>query len=221
MFENHLSAASGRRRGHFDVAVLITFIAVVVLEVAVFLWQVGPPGVEGEGTRHVTIGTRPPGFTLRRLSDDQQINLFDFRDKVVWMVFWGAWNEPSRRQLPELSKLYAKLKEDERFELVTVLCELPTRAIGWDTMMIPAAQEFMAENDVDVPVYLDETGDGRRTFNIVQENFPTNVIIDAQGRLQGVWPSYFPTLHEELLPVLNKWLDNAPAPKVSEDSPAG
>jgi peroxiredoxin len=220
MFED--SRTSTRpRRGHFDLAVLMTFLAVVAVEAAVFVWQATPPGVEGEGTSHVAIGTRPPGFTLRRLSDNEQINLFDLRGKVVWMVFWGAWNEPSRRQLPELSKLYEKLKDDARFELVTVLCEMPTRDVGWDELMIPAAQEFMTKYKIDVPVYLDETGDGRRTFSILQEHFPTNVIIDAQGRVQGVWPNYFPELHRELLPVLNKWIDQTPPPKGAEASPAG
>lgn len=214
------SAPGASRRGHFDVAVLVTFLAAVALEVAVFIWQSGPVGVEGEGTHHPDIGTRPPsGFSLRRVSDNQQVNLFDLHGKVVWLVFWGPWNKPSLHQLPELNKLYATLKDDPRFELVTVVCELPTRRPGDDPDMIPEAQDFMTKNKIDVPVYLDETGDARRAFGILQENFPTNVVIDAQGRMQGVWPNYFPELHQVLLPVLRKWLDAVPISPAGAEAP--
>jgi hypothetical protein len=221
MLKNRV-APNASRGGHFDVAVLFTFLAVVGLEVAVFIWQAGPVGVPDEGTSHVDIGTRPPtGFALRRLGEEQQVNLVDLRDKVVWLVFWGEWSEPSRRQITELSKIFAELRDDPRFELVTVLCEYPTRQVGYDLLMIPSAEKFIQENELDLPVYLDETGDARRAFHILPDDYPTNVIIDAQGRVQGRWQNYFPELHDAILPVVKKWLEEVPGSQQRRASPAG
>ncbi len=38
-------------------------------------------------------------------------NLADFKDKVVFLNFWGSWCPPCRAEYPSIQKLYDAKKE--------------------------------------------------------------------------------------------------------------
>ncbi|MBI3466351.1 MAG: TlpA family protein disulfide reductase [Planctomycetes bacterium] len=203
-----MSLPVSRNRGaKVDLAVPIAFVVAAAISAASYYLQTQPLRGEGQGTAHVAVGTFPPiGFALRQWKGSEQINLLDLHGKVIWLNFWGAWCNPARQQMIELDKIFADLKDHPRFALVTVLCEIPTSSPGLDPSRDLLAEEFVTAANLTLPVYVDESGDARRAFQIQPEQYPTNVLLDAEGRVRGIWTAYEAGLHDQILPELRRWL---------------
>ena len=201
-----------RRAARFDWLVLLTFVLAVAIEGVVYYWQIQPVYYFGEGTKHIATGQVPPtGFALRDNATGNQFNLVDKRDQVVWLLFWGPWDGQSRLQLPEFNELYeTRLKKEPRLWVSSVLCEFPQYQPGFDQGMMPAMRELYDEHGLTLPIFLDETGDARRAFDVRQDEYPTNVILDAKGVIRGIWTEYYAGLQQEMLKVLQECLDEIP-----------
>lgn len=61
-------------------------------------------------THNVEVGDKAPGFEL---ADDtgQGVNLSDFRGKYVLLNFWATWCPPCVEEMPSLSALHERLKD--------------------------------------------------------------------------------------------------------------
>ncbi|HUG80333.1 MAG TPA: TlpA disulfide reductase family protein [Bryobacterales bacterium] len=59
---------------------------------------------------NVEVGDKAPGFEL---ADDsgQGVNLSDFRGKYVLLNFWATWCPPCVEEMPSLSALHERLKD--------------------------------------------------------------------------------------------------------------
>ncbi len=112
------------------------------------------------------LGKPAPDFQVRT-ADGQMVRLSDLRGKKVLINFWATWCVPCRVELPLLVSMYDELK-DKDFELLAVASE--------DEATV---RRFLAENPVNYPVLLDDTGEIAAAYDVAV--YPSFVFIDENG----------------------------------------
>jgi thiol-disulfide isomerase/thioredoxin len=99
--------------------------------------------------------------------------LSDLRGRAVLINFWASWCEPCRAEMPSLQAL-AQLHGPENLRVLAVNFKEPA----------PAVQRFVSHTGLNLPVALDPQGQVARQWGITV--FPSTVLINAKGRVQGV-----------------------------------
>ena len=95
-------------------------------------------------------------------------NLADFKDKVVFLNFWGTWCPPCRAEYPSIQKLYEAKKDKVQFVLVAMQDEEEK------------VKQFLAENKYTTPVYLAKSPLAEK---MLPKSFPTTFLIGQNGRI--------------------------------------
>ena len=99
-----------------------------------------------------------------------------FKGKVILLNIWATWCGPCRSEMPSLNKLQKKFGKD-RFEVVT----LSVDRTGRDRV-----QPFFKEHKLDaLTMYFDKGAYSMDRLNI--NGVPTSYIIDAAGRMRGIF----------------------------------
>jgi cytochrome c biogenesis protein CcmG/thiol:disulfide interchange protein DsbE len=130
-------------------------------------------------------GEREPAPALRlpRLSGPGQVELADYRGKVVVLNFWASWCEPCRAESPLLQRWHERISRRGG----TVL--------GVDVLDVSSdARRFVREYRLTYPMLRDRDGDSQADFGVVA--YPETVVIDTQGRIAAI----------ERGPVDERWL---------------
>jgi cytochrome c biogenesis protein CcmG/thiol:disulfide interchange protein DsbE len=130
-------------------------------------------------------GEREPAPALRlpRLSGPGQVELADYRGKVVVLNFWASWCEPCRAESPLLQRWHERISRRGG----TVL--------GVDVLDVSSdARKFVREYRLTYPMLRDRDGDSQADFGVVA--YPETVVIDTQGRIAAI----------ERGPVDERWL---------------
>ncbi len=110
-------------------------------------------------------------FTLESL-DGPKVSLSSYRGKVVLLSFWATWCGPCKLEMPEMEKLYARLK-GKGLEIVAV-----------DMMEDRATvRSFLKANGYTFPVLLDSQGEVGGSPLYSARAIPTNYVIDREGRI--------------------------------------
>ena len=65
------------------------------------------------------VGDLAPQFTLLN-QDNQPISLSDFKGKKVYINVWASWCGPCLREIPELEKVYQKVKAREDIVFLSI-----------------------------------------------------------------------------------------------------
>ncbi len=134
-----------------------------------------------------------PNFTLRKLSQKNQISLNQYRGKIVVIDFWASWCEPCRQEFPVLNKLYKKYYKDG----------VQVMGINVDTEEADAAR-FLKENPAVFMLLHDDGGKLMDQFNL--ETMPRSFIIDRKGVVRfmhnGYNSDYDPYVFEKELKTL-------------------
>src|SRR5712691_3815331 len=120
--------------------------------------------------------SRPGGARARhdfRLPDVRDpgatVALSDFRGRPVVVNFWASWCVPCRREMPDLEKVYERVKDRVVF-------------LGVDHEDARAdALQFLAETRVRYPIGYDPEGKVARDYGLF--GIPTTLFVDAQGRI--------------------------------------
>jgi thiol-disulfide isomerase/thioredoxin len=99
--------------------------------------------------------------------------LADLRGKAVLINFWASWCEPCRAELPSLQALAQRLGTDKLLVLTVNFKESAT-----------TVQRFSQRNELTLPVLLDGQGMLARQWGV--SVFPSTVMINAKGQVQGV-----------------------------------
>jgi cytochrome c biogenesis protein CcmG/thiol:disulfide interchange protein DsbE len=130
-------------------------------------------------------GEREPAPALRlpRLSGSGQVELADYRGRVVVLNFWASWCEPCRAESPLLQRWHERISSRGG----TVL--------GVDVLDVSSdAREFVREYGLTYPMLRDRDGDSQADFGVVA--YPETVVIDRLGRITAI----------ERGPVDERWL---------------
>lgn len=95
-------------------------------------------------------------------------NLADFKDKTVFLNFWGTWCPPCRAEYPTIQKLYDAKKDKVQFVLIAMQDEEAK------------VKKFLEENHYTTPVYL---AAGPIAEKMLPQSFPTTFILGKNGRI--------------------------------------
>lgn len=162
----------------------------------------GPPEMP-EGAEQVELSGKPaPDFELSTL-EGGAIKLSDLKGKVVVLDFWATWCGPCRSELPELQKLWEKVKEKDVIVLGVNLDRRPEDAEG-----------LVNELKLTFPVLLGSDSGVSVLYGL--SGIPCIVLIDTEGIVQGRHVGYSPGIGERLEDEIEALLGNreaAPAEK--------
>ncbi|MBL1276121.1 MAG: TlpA family protein disulfide reductase [Ectothiorhodospiraceae bacterium] len=111
-----------------------------------------------------------PEFTLPTLPNNAEINLKDFRGRVVLLDFWATWCPPCRRSFPWMDEMHSRYEEDG----LTII------AVSVDKKR-DLIERFIQQMDPAFTVAHDPTGDIARSYRL--RAMPTSYLIDREGNL--------------------------------------
>ncbi|WP_312075508.1 TlpA disulfide reductase family protein [Chryseobacterium sp.] len=95
-------------------------------------------------------------------------NLKNFKDKPLFLNFWGTWCPPCRKEWPSIQKLYDGRKDHVDFVLIAM------------NDQEDAVRKFLKENNYNVPVYIAQSPISEK---ILPKVFPTTFLLDKNGRI--------------------------------------
>jgi cytochrome c biogenesis protein CcmG, thiol:disulfide interchange protein DsbE len=125
-----------------------------------------PPGRGGE-----VRAPAAPALSLKGL-DGKQVDLRDFRGKVVAVNFWATWCGPCLAEMPELAELWRE-RHQGCFEL-----------LGVAGMSDRKDAEQLARK-IPYPVLFDEDGEAVNAWSV--QSFPRTFVLDPEGRVRQVF----------------------------------
>ena len=132
-----------------------------------------------------------PDFELKLL-DGTTANLYDYKDKIIFLNFWATWCGPCKYEMPDIQKLSEEFGDRVQFLAINA---------GEDEDTV---KRFMEENEFDFTVALDE----KNETPFMVQGLPTTVILNSNyemvtsvvGLPQRVEPyEYYSSLFESLL----------------------
>ena len=130
--------------------------------------------VSGSGTVSVLSPRVPAPALVGETLDGKQLDLADYRGKVVVLNVWGSWCKPCRHEAPELNKASKELGASVAF------VGLNTRDLN------PApARKFVQTFEVGFPSVYDPNGKLLLGFRglISPSAIPSTLVIDAEGKV--------------------------------------
>jgi len=95
-------------------------------------------------------------------------NLKNFKNKPLFLNFWGTWCPPCIKEWPSIQKLYNSRKDQMDFVLI---------AMKDDEEKV---RNFLKKNNYDVPVYIAQSPISEK---ILPKAFPTTFLLDQHGRI--------------------------------------
>ena len=143
------------------------------------------PYLSNERAQRATVGRglgqRFPDL-LFTAADGVRSSVAALRGKVVILHFWGSWCGPCRREMPELQKLHAKVRE--RSDVSLVLLQVREK--------FDVSQRWARAQGIDLPLFdsgssgeLDDrfrlAGGATLRDRDVASRFPTTYVLDRNG----------------------------------------
>lgn len=123
------------------------------------------------------------------------VKLADLRGKVVILDFWGYWCGPCVHSMPELMELYEQYK-DKGVVIIAVHDDSAESIEDMDRKLEKARKEIWGGRDLPFLVALDgggatpvegrdQTARGATTAAYGINSFPTQIVIDKEGKVVG------------------------------------
>ena len=103
-----------------------------------------------------------------------RVSLEDYRGGVVLVNNWATWCPPCRAEMPELEAFF-ETHRAKNFTLIGIS--------AGDTAS--QVDEFIAQNGITFPMWLDADGAALRAFK--NNSLPSSYVIDATGTVRLAW----------------------------------
>ena len=146
-------------------------------------------------------GVPSSGLNLEPLvGDATHLELDELAGNVVLINFWGTWCGPCMIEFPALVKLTERLQSEPDFRFIPVSCP-PGRDIEFEQLK-SATEAYYLEKGFDLTAHYDPGGVTRMTLmqdmRLSGFSFPTTVLLDREGAIQGLWVGYRPGVEAEI-----------------------
>ena len=115
----------------------------------------------------VRVGAPAPNIE-QKSEDHGDIDLEEYRGKVVLLNFWATWCPPCLEEMPLFNDLQARFG-DQGFQIITVNTDRSRSAL----------KDFLKANDLQFPVIHDR--DRTLTMRFAVDSYPTTFLIDKKG----------------------------------------
>ncbi|WP_167613402.1 redoxin domain-containing protein [Maribellus sediminis] len=115
----------------------------------------------------VKIGKTAPLFSITQLNGNT-FDLDDFKDKFVFIDFWGSWCPPCRQEIPNIKKLYSSVSHD-KLEVIGLIQDDESKARAFIEDLQIEYPNAMASNEI------------LAKYGITQ--FPTSFLISPGGKI--------------------------------------
>jgi cytochrome c biogenesis protein CcmG/thiol:disulfide interchange protein DsbE len=140
-------------------------------------------------------GEREPAPALRlpRLSGGGQVELSDYRGRVVVLNFWASWCEPCRAESPLLQRWHERISRRGG------------TVVGVDVLDVSSdARDFVREHGLTYPMLRDRDDGSQSEFGVLA--YPETVVIDRRGRIAAIerGPVDDPWMREHVEPLLRE-----------------
>ena len=142
----------------------------------------------------LNVGDTVPAFILPSLDHSQQIDIKDFRGKVVYVDFWASWCVPCRVSFPLINNLYNEMQENG-FEVI---------AINIDED-VSKAHKFLKNRPVNFTLASDASSQWPGIFGV--QKMPSSYLIDRKGMVSYVHYGFHPSDMKEIRSVAKKLLE--------------
>ena len=101
---------------------------------------------------------------------NNKVNFYDFKGKVVFVNFWATWCPPCVGEMPEIQELYDNFKNNDNVKLLLVTNE-----------PIEKVKAFIADRGYTFPVYLNKM---RKPSVFQTSSIPTSFLISKKGEIK-------------------------------------
>lgn len=135
-------------------------------------------GIAAESKPQPKAGDIPPPMLGKLHGSDAQVNLQDYRGKVVIVTFWASWCGPCRRELPVLARFQQVIGPDA-LEVIAVNFKEPRP----DFLAVVRANRKLQLNYV-------HDGKGTASDEYGVNSLPNMFVIDRDGTIAYVHRGY-------------------------------
>jgi len=154
--------------------------------VGLLLGSFAVAGLAGELKPRPGPGELPPPLLGKLHGSDTQVDLREYRGKVVIVTFWASWCGPCRKELPMLAH-FQKTVGNDALEVIAVNFKEPRS----DFISVVRANRKLALNYV-------HDGKGVASDEYGVDSLPNMFVVDRDGTIAYVHRGY----SEEMLPGL-------------------
>ncbi len=114
-----------------------------------------------------------PDFSVKGI-DGSNTSLSSLQGKVVLLNFWATWCPPCKAEMPDMEKLYGKMKNNN-FTILAI-----SSNDGRETRK--KVEDFIADNGYTFPTAFDDTGTAVPSFYRTG-SIPTSYLINTEGKV--------------------------------------
>lgn len=141
-------------------------------------------------------GTPPPNCLATLANGEKNLDLGEFKGRVILIDFWATWCPPCKKSMPFLNSLRNK-HQKEGFEIVAINVDEDTQT----------AKEFLKSNPVDYALAFDAKGDCPSVFDV--KAMPSSYLVDKTGTIRLVHLGFRDgdeqIIRENVEKLLNEW----------------
>ncbi|OGU17339.1 MAG: hypothetical protein A2X61_06815 [Ignavibacteria bacterium GWB2_35_12] len=149
------------------------FICILFI-VFIFLGSIELHSAPNESSADIKVGNMAPDFKGETI-DGKELNLSDYKGRVVLLDFWASWCGPCQKELPFLFQLYDD-NDDKNFIIIAVNID----------KKLNSAQKFLDKltEKAHFPIVWDSKSVIPSLYQI--ESMPTTIFIDKIGTIRYI-----------------------------------
>ena len=180
MSETNLTSPAGEEAAQDEPAqpskardiVVVAVVALIALMLGVNLFV-----MFDDSESAARVGEQVPDFGWQSVSDDEPVELADFRGKVVVLDFWATWCTACEAQMPVLEKLAADEALGGQVEFVAVNVDADSED------RFEKVERFVLDRPLALTTVIDD-GPAQSWFGIAR--LPTVVVIGPDGEVSEI-----------------------------------